>query len=69
MCKISLTQARMLRRTKIVSLVFEWLGFEAVKFYICQRKICPECSVFVSPEYVNLDEFCNRLAGQGKVDH
>jgi len=48
----------MLRSTQVVPLVFEWLGAEFVNFYICQHKICPECSIFVSPEYAM------RAAGQ-----
>jgi len=52
-------------RTQIVSLVFEWLGVEFVKFYISQNKMFFECSVFVSPECVNVDGFCSGVAGQG----
>jgi hypothetical protein len=59
----------MLRRTEITCLVSEWLGVEAVNSYICQHKICPECSVFLSPEYVIVDDFCIGVAGQGKINH
>jgi len=59
----------MSRRTQIVSLVFEWLGAEVVKFYICQHKIYSECSIFVSPECVNVDDFCIGVAVQGKLNH
>jgi hypothetical protein len=58
----------MLRHTQIVFLVFERLGVEVVKFYICQHKISPECSVYLSPEYVILDDDCNGVAGQGKIN-
>ena len=53
----------MSRRTQFVSLFFECLDVEVVKFYICQHKICPECSVFLSPECVNVDGFCRGVAG------
>ena len=59
----------MSRRTQIFSLVFEWLGVEVVKFYICQHKISSEISVFLSPECVNMDDFCSGVAGQGKLNH
>jgi hypothetical protein len=58
----------MLRRTQIVSLVFERSGFEVVKFYICQHKICAECSVFLLPEYVIQDDDFDGVAGQGKIN-
>ena len=51
-CEIFLAHITMSHRTQIICLVFEWLGVEVVKFYICQHKICSECSVFVSPECV-----------------
>jgi hypothetical protein len=54
-----------LSRTQIASLVFEWLGVEVAKFYISQHKICSECSVFVSPECVNVDDYCSGVAGHG----
>jgi len=59
----------MLRRTQIVSLVFERLGVEFVKFYVCQHKICCECSVFVSPECVNVGDDCSGVVGQEKLNH
>jgi len=59
----------MSRRTQTVSHVFEWLGVEVVKLYICQHKICSECSVFVSPECVNVGDFCSGVAVQGKLNH
>lgn len=51
-----LAHTRMLRHTEIVHLVFEWLDVEFVTLYNCQHKICPECSVFLSPEYAILNE-------------
>ena len=58
----------MLRRTQIVFLVFERLGVEVVNFYICQHKIYSECSVYLSPEYVILDDLCAGVAEQGKLN-
>lgn len=51
------------------SLVFEWLGVEIVNFYIFQHKIFPECSVYLSPEYVILDDFCIGTVGHKKINH
>jgi hypothetical protein len=68
-CEIFLAHTTMSHRTQIFCPVFEWLGVEFVKFYICQHKICSECSVFVSPECVNVDDICSGVAGQGNLSH
>ena len=64
--EIFLAHARMLHRTQIVLLLFEWLGVEDAKFYICQHKICPEYLVFLLLDYVILDDFVVEWLDKGK---
>ena len=68
-CEIFLTHSIVLRRTQTVSLFFEWLVVGTLNLYNCQYKIYPECSVFLSPEYVKLDDFCTGVAGQWNINH
>ena len=67
-CEIFLAHCIMLRRTQIVYLLFEWLCVEILNFYISQHINCSECSVFLSPEHVIVEDLCAGVAEQGKIN-
>ena len=54
---------------QIVSIVFLRLGVEVLNFNNCQHKIFSECSVFLSSEYVILEDFFGGLTGEGKLNY
>ena len=67
-CNISHTHHNVTSYTNCLS-CFRMVSLLSVKFYICQHKICSECSVFWLPEYVKLGELCSGLAVQWKINH
>jgi hypothetical protein len=68
MWHISLTRQKFATYTNCLS-CFRMVRLEVVNFYICQHKIYSECSVFLSPEYVILDNFSSGVAGQAKINY